>query len=165
MSLKPITLPDEKIIAYEEDVTAGDLKVNDAYDLALVEQKNGNYQLQLLMRLQFFFKDDGIAKWKNQDMKKFIQNWESVIRQYWDNKVITVTPKSKTVSLKLIFETQIEGVMLDHWEITVKKVPAGSTFRSYVQPKAGNVVLTENDNNVVVRKVKKVGGFQQHLSS
>ncbi len=44
-----------KLIAHEGDVTAGALSVNDAYDLTLYELPNGDYELVLFMKLQFFF--------------------------------------------------------------------------------------------------------------
>jgi len=153
-----------QMIATEADVTAGELKVNDAYDLTLLKKPDGNYELQLFMKIQFFFKDDGISRWNKLQQQAFITNWESIIRNSWDNIVIRVLSAGETVALKLKFQIQIDGFMLDHWEITVKKVPPGSTFRSYVDTYRGNVMLTENDNNIVIRHVAKKGNYRQTTS-
>jgi hypothetical protein len=155
----------EKVIAYEDGITGGVLKINDAYDLSLIQMPNGHYELRLFMKLQFFFKDDGINRWLKADKQKFITNWESRVRKIWDGHVLKLLSNSKPVRLKLDFQIQIDGIMFDHWEITVKKVPAGAVFRSFVRPGMKDVTLTENDNGVTVRKVRKVGGFQQITSA
>lgn len=162
MAAPDITKP--RMIATEADVTAGELKVNDAYDLTLLKNPDGNYELQLFMKLQFFFKDDGISRWSKAQQQKFIINWESAIRSSWDNVVVRILSGGQSVKLKVKFQFQIDGFMADHWEITVKKVPPGSTFRSYVNTSAGNVMLTENDNNIVVRHVAKNGSYRQTTS-
>jgi hypothetical protein len=72
---------------------------------------------------------------------------------------------NKQVKLKLDFDIQTDGIMFDHWEITVKKVPPGSVFRSFVRPGMRDVTLTENDNGVTVRKVRNSGNFQQITSA
>ena len=113
------------------------------------------------MKLQFFFKGDGINKWQEIDKLKFITNWESRVRQIWDGHTLKILSNNKPIKLKLDFHIQIDGIMFDHWEITVKKVPPGSTFRSFVRPGLKDVILTENDNGITVRKVRKIGGFQQ----
>lgn len=157
--------PGEKIITSESDVTGGVLKVNDAFDLFLVELPAGNYELRLFMKLQFFFIDDPMNKWKKSEEQKFIANWKLRVRKIWDGRLLKVLPSKKTVRLSLEFEIQIGGFMFDHWEISVKKVPAGSTFRSYVNPGKKNVMLTENDNGITIRNVRKVGNFQQITSA
>ncbi len=153
-----------QVIATEADVTAGELKVNDAYDLTLLKKPDGNYELQLFMKIQFFFQDDGVSRWNKSLQQTFITNWESAIRNSWDNTVIRILSGKESVKLKLKFQIQIGGFMFDHWEITVKKVPPGSTFRSYVNPHKGNVMLTENDNNIVIRHVQKKGSYKQTTS-
>jgi len=149
------------VITSESNITAGELKVNNAYDLTLLKNPDGNYELQLYMKLQFFFKNDGISKWNTTQQQTFLSNWELKVRNSWDNTVIKVLSGNKTVKLKLKFKIKVGGFMFDHWEITVKKVPAGSTFRSFVNPGKRNVMLTENDNKIVVRHTTKNGSFKQ----
>lgn len=155
----------EKIITSESDVTGGALKVNDAFDLFLVELPAGNYELRLFMKLQFFFIDDPMSKWTKSEEQRFISNWKSRVGKIWDGQLLKVLPSKKTVRLGLDFEIQIGGFMFDHWEISVKKVPAGSTFRCFVNPGKKNVMLTENDNAITIRNVRKVGNFQQITSA
>jgi hypothetical protein len=50
----PILNPGDKLITQERDVTGGVLKINDAYDLFLIQKQNGNYELRLFMKVQFF---------------------------------------------------------------------------------------------------------------
>ena len=119
--------PGEKIITSESDVTGGVLKVNDAFDLYLVELPTGNYELILFM--------NPMTKWKKSEEQKFIANWKARVRKIWDGRLLKVLPSKKTVRLGVEFEIQIGGFMFDHWEISVKKVPAGTTFRSYVNQK------------------------------
>lgn len=164
-NLSPKLKPGEKIIEQENGITGGVLKINDAFDLLLVQLVNGNYELRLFMKLQFYFKDDGINRWLKADKEKFITNWEKRVRTIWGGHVLKVLSSGKSIHLKLDFEIQIDGIMFDHWEITVRKVPSGSAFRSFVRPGMKDVTLTEADNGVTVRKVRKVGGFQQITSA
>jgi hypothetical protein len=157
--------PGEKFVEQEGGVQGGAPRINNAYDLQLIEHANGNYELRLFMKLQFFFKDDGMNKWKESEKKQFISSWELRVRKIWDGHLLKVLNNNKQVYLGLMFNIQVGGFMLDHWEITVKKLPAGTVFRSYVHPRAKNVMLTENDNNIVVRNVRNVGAYQQITST
>jgi len=93
-----------------------------------------------------------------------MQRWGRV-RKIWDGHVLKTLQNKKTIKLKLDYLFQIEGFMLDHWEITVKKVPAGTVFRSYVHPGKKDVMLTQNDNGVTIRKVRKAGSYKQITSA
>jgi len=44
----------EKIIAYEEGITGGALKVNDAYNISLIQMHNGHYELRLIYETSIF---------------------------------------------------------------------------------------------------------------
>lgn len=164
-SFAPNLNPGENLIAQERDVTGGALKISDAYDLFLIQDANGDYELRLFMKLQFYFKDDGMNKWSKPDKQAFIKSWENRVRQIWDGHILKTLSGNKKVKLKLAFEIQIDGIMFDHWEITVKKVPPGSVFRSYVRPGMKDVTLTENDNGVSVRKVRNTGSYRQITSA
>lgn len=164
-SFAPNLNPGETLIAQERDITGGALKISDAYDLLLIQKTNGDYELRLFMKLQFFFKDDGINRWSKSDKQAFIKSWKKRVRQIWDGHTLKTLSNNKQVKLNLSFETQIDGIMFDHWEITVKKVPPGSVFRSFVRPGMKDVTLTENDNGVTVRKVRKSGSYQQITSA
>lgn len=159
------TNPGEKIIKSENTIIGGDLKINDAFDLLLVQLSGGSYELRLFMKLQFFFKNSSMNKWTKKEKQQFVIEWEKQVRKIWDGHVIKVLTSRKTIKLKLDFLVQIDGFMLDHWEITVKKVPAGTVFRSYVHPGKKNVMLTENDNSVTIRKVRKAGSYRQLTSA
>lgn len=161
----PKLSPGEKIIQKEGSITGGGLKVSDAYDLILVQKSSSEYELRLFMKLQFFFKDDGINRWSKADQKKFIVDWENIVRKIWDGYILKILANGKTIKLKLEFEIQIAGFMFDHWEITVKKTPPGAVFRSFVRPGMKDVTLTENDNGITVRNVRAKGGFKQVTSA
>lgn len=155
----------ETVIEHEASITGGVLKINDAFDLSLVQLQQSGYELRLFMKLQFFFKDNGVNRWKESEKKKFITDWELRVRKIWDGHVLKILSGNRLIRLKLDFQTQIDGIMFDHWEITVKRVPAGTVFRSYVRPGMKDVMLTENDNGVTIRKVRKMGGFKQITSA
>ncbi len=159
-----ILIPAGEVVAHEGDVTGGDLKANDAYDLTLVRQADGNFILVMSMKLQFFFDDVGASKWTKEEKTKFVTDWERVVRATWDNMILKGLPNGKVVKLQVMFSTQIGGFMLDHWEISVRKTPAGSQFRSYVNTVTGNVALTINDNQVTVRSVRGQGNYSQVTS-
>ena len=46
-----------KLVHSENDIKAGILKVEDAYDLKLYLLPSGHYELVVFMKLQFFFEE------------------------------------------------------------------------------------------------------------
>ena len=135
----------ETLIEKEGDVTAGALDVNDAYDLALLRQPDGDYNLRLFMKVQFFFENHGHGEWTLADKRDYVRKWKRSVRRAWDRRLLRTLKGGQRVRLSLAFKTQIEGWMFDHWEITVHKVGATGGFRSYVQTGLGNVHITELD--------------------
>jgi hypothetical protein len=137
---------DEKLIASETDVTAGDLKVNDAYDLYLVQSTDGNYILIVFMKLQFFFKNHGKEKWTEIEKDNFINDLENAIKSVWGhNRILKILSDGKQIILQYRFENKKGGFMLDHWEITVHKIPSADFRQSFVHPFFGNVSLDSED--------------------
>jgi hypothetical protein len=134
-----------KLLVSEGDVTAGALVVNDAYDLALYEMSDGNYDLDLFMKIQFFFEDGDGGTWSSAEKNKFMQEWRVAVAGAWNNRRLHTTKNGKTVALSLRFAIQEGGWMLDHWELEVTKIKAGSFRTSYVNPRTGNVVLDSED--------------------
>jgi hypothetical protein len=139
----PVT---ETLLEHEGDVSSGALKVNDAFDLSLFSKSDGNYILGLFMKVQFFFIEESGLSWTQAEKNDFLQKWDREVRGAFDNQVIKVLSNGKTVLLRLSFEKQIEGFMLDHWEVTVHKVLNRSNLRSSVNTFSGNVDLTHLDN-------------------
>jgi len=134
------------ILAEEEDVTAGALSVNDAYDLKLSRTASGDYDLLCFMKLQFFFEDGTGGAWTAAEKAKFLKDWETVIKTSWGGRIIKVLPTSKKkVFLRFAFSIQEGGWMFDHWEISVTKITSGSFRTSYVRPSLGNVTLDSSD--------------------
>jgi len=136
----------EKLIAKEGDVTAGDLKVNDAYDLYIVQTTDDNYILIVFMKLQFFFKDHGKEKWTEIEKDDFINNLEAAVKNVWGhNRVLKTLSDGKQVTLQYRFENKKGGFMMDHWEITVHKIPFADFRQSCVYTFFGNVSLDSED--------------------
>lgn len=136
--------PGEKLIAFEKDVKAGPLAINDAFDLYFVETQTGHYKLIVFMKIQFFFEEGNGGKWQAQEKTQFINQWKSSIKSMWGGRLLkTLKESKKRISIEFRFETQIDGFMFDHWEITVEKVK--SFARSYVNPRTGNVKLDSLD--------------------
>ncbi len=106
---------------------------------------SGKFELVLFMKLQFFFEAGSGGKWTDQEPKKFMKDWEIVVKNYWSGRKIHQTKKGKDVSLRLDFRIQEGGWMFDHWEITVVKIASGTFRTSYVNPKMGNVMLDSED--------------------
>jgi peptidoglycan hydrolase-like protein with peptidoglycan-binding domain len=134
-----------KLLVSEGDVTAGALVVNDAYDLSLYELSDGNYELALFMKVQFFFEDGDGGAWSSAEKNKYMQDWKIAVTGAWSGRRLHTTQAGKTVSLVVQFAMQEGGWMADHWEIEVTKIKAGSFRTSYVNTKTGNVVLDSED--------------------
>lgn len=135
----------ETLIAHESNYTTGALKINDAYDLYLVKPASGGYRLIIFMKLQFFFQDSGKYKWSTVDKTKFVNDWRTAVKTKWGNRALKTLPSGKQIWLNFRFETQIDGWMYDHWEITVKKIKPGGFSQSYVTPGKGEVMLDSED--------------------
>jgi len=134
------------VVAQERDVTAGPLRVNDAYNLKLSRTSSGDYELLCFMKIQFFFKDGPDASWTGPEKKNFMKDWELTIKGAWGGQTIRVLPVSKkNILLRFGFSIQEGGWMFDHWEITVTKIKAGTFRTSYVTPSMGNVALDSED--------------------
>jgi hypothetical protein len=134
------------VLAEEEDVTAGDLRVNDAYDLKFSRLSTGDYELLCFMKIQFFFEDSADASWTDAEKKNFMKDWEVAVKTSWGGRVVKTLPTSKkNVFLRFGFSIQEGGWMFDHWEITVTKIKAGTFRTSYVQAGMGNVTLDSED--------------------
>jgi hypothetical protein len=134
-----------KLLVSEGDVTAGALVTNDAYDLSLYELSDGNYELELFMKIQFFFEDGDGGKWTAADKSRYMNDWKVAVTGTWSGRRLHTTKKGKAVSLSVQFALQEGGWMVDHWEIEVTKIKAGSFRTSYVNTKKGNVVLDSED--------------------
>lgn len=146
--MKLAVKPTETLIDYDTDIRGGTIGiagVNDAYDLYLYKISTGNLRLEVSMKIQFYFKDSGTNVWTPAQKTTFVKNWKSEIKKIWCNRVIKILPSGKKVHLDLDFDTQIGGRMLDHWEITVTRIPKGDFMRSSVNPLLGNVSLDSED--------------------
>lgn len=140
------------LLAEEDDVTAGSLRVNDAYDLKLKRLSTGDYELLCFMKLQFFFENSSGVAWTDKEKSKFIKDWEVAIKSAWSGRIIKTLPVSKKkVFLRFDFSIQEGGWMFDHWEITVTKIKAGSFRTSSVRSRLGNVTLDSEDLTPVTK--------------
>lgn len=136
--------PEPKLVAKETDVTAGELKVNDAYDLSLYQLPDGNYRLDLSMKLQFFFEDGSGGQWTEKEKIQYVQDWQKCIKSVWDGRSFSLD-NGKKVELNIDFDTQIEGWMADHWELTVDKIKPGFVQTSVTKFNKGNVYIDSED--------------------
>ncbi|MCX2764508.1 hypothetical protein [Aquimarina muelleri] len=146
--------PGEKLIAKETDYTSGSLGwfgrgVNDAYDLYLVEEVNGNYILVLFMKLQFLFEESPSLKWTTQEETLFIEDFKKKINQKWGGKrILKSLSKGKKITIDIRFDTWSGGWSIsEHWEITVEKIQKGGFSTSSVNPISGSVKLDSEDGN------------------
>lgn len=150
--------PGEIKIASESDLRAGTIGffgINDAFDLFLVKLKSGSYKLIVFMKIQFFFEDGDGGKWSLVDKNTFVNRWKMAIQGKWGNRTIKSLSGAKKVNIDFRFQTQIEGWMFDHWEITVEKVKKFAV--SSVNPITGNVLLDSLDLKLTLKK----GGKRQ----
>jgi RHS repeat-associated protein len=144
-------------VAQEDDVTAGPLRVNDAYDLALWENTAGAYSghcvLYVQMIVQFQFKDTDGAEWKDNNEKwDWLKDWKQEILDRWNGKFKFRVESGDNckcpngISVDFEIETLFEGASVrEHWEIKVKKIRRNTHRTSNVQPHLGNVNLDSED--------------------
>lgn len=142
----PFTLAaDEVCIDHETDITAGELDVNDAYDLYLIARGKPvrEYKLVCFMNLQFFFQDKN-GKWTDLQKQRFVNDWVAGVKSAWNRKLLRMLSNGVQVVLEFEFKTQVEGIwVFDHWEISVQKT--NSFEQSYVTPSRGSSQLDSMD--------------------
>jgi hypothetical protein len=136
-------------VAAESNVTAGALKVNDAYDLELLQLPNRDLELVLFMKIQFFFEEGSGGRWDASERQKFMSDWKVAVSTAWSQRNVRRLKRGNQVHLRVSFAIQEGGWMADHWEVTVTKVKPGEFRTSYVDPSMGNVVLDSEDLTLV----------------
>jgi hypothetical protein len=133
------------LLAREGNITAGVFEVNDAFDLTLYQMPDGHFEVVVFMKLQFFFKAGPGGRWTDTEQQTYVSGWRDAVQCAWSGRNIHRTGCGRNVSIRLDFEMQCGGWMLDHWEITVTKIPAGEFCHSYVNVRSGNVTLDSED--------------------
>lgn len=148
----------ETEVASEKDFRSGVIGVNgvnDAFDIYLASLKSGDYKLIIFMKVQFFFEEGNGGSWTNTEKVDFVNKWKSAIKQRWSGRTLKNLKSGKKITVDFRFETQIDGWMLDHWEISVEKVKSFAV--SSVNPISGNVNLDSLD----LKLIRKKGGAYQ----
>ena len=135
------------------------LDINNAFDLSLYQLPDGHYELVVFMKLQFFFSDDHPHTWESHEEDSFILNWQQAIHDVWGNKIIHTVSSGENVTITFDFHIQKGGIMWDHWEITVTKIPSGEFKFSFVEPDWNNVHLDSEDLTYVGRQRGAVHEF------
>ncbi|HKP60757.1 MAG TPA: hypothetical protein VJV78_28710 [Polyangiales bacterium] len=92
---------------------------------SVYELSDGNYELSLFMKIQFFFRDAAGQTWTAAERSAYMQNWKRAVSTAWNVRRLHTTKTGRQVSLTVSFETQEGGFMFDHWEIEVTKVASG----------------------------------------
>ena len=147
-----ILKPGEELIASEKNYRAvyiEPMSVDNAYDLYLVRVSSGNYILIVFMKLQFFFENNGKLKWTFFEKNSFISQWKDSIQTTWGGRTVKRLASGRTISVDFRFETQIEGWMRDHWELTVKRTRKWDAESSRTNAFLGNVYLESEDITLV----------------
>lgn len=150
-------MPTATLINQESDITAGALKVNDAYDLKFRKRSTGDYEVIVFMKLQFFFVGSGAHIWTAFEKTQYMKNWEKEIKKAWGGRILKILSTTKKIYIDFEFKIQEAGWMMDHWEITVEKIKPGGFSTSYVVPFAGSVKLDSED----LTSVSKAVGYKQ----
>lgn len=144
-----VLLAGESLIVRQTNITSGELKISNAYDLYLVKLASGNYRLIMFMKVQFFFENSGAQKWTASGKLSFVNRWRNAVKNKWGSRTIKTLSNGKKVKFELRFKTQIGGWMFDHWEITVRKIQPGGFRQSSVNPRWRNVSLDSEDLTLV----------------
>lgn len=145
----------DRLVSRQEGFESGR---NGNFDIALIERAAGHYDLEIFMKIQFYFidgdEDDSNwatateYEWSADERKKFMVTWYSNIKAAWSKRKIAVLSNKKPMSVCLQFYLQEAGWMWDHFEIDVIKIPAaGKHATSYVDRSvfSADVVLDSKD--------------------
>lgn len=154
-SIEPAVRP--MLLACERRVTAGTLTVNDAYDLLLYRLPDGHFEVVVFMKLQFFFEPGPGGDWTQAQQQRYVRDWRAAIESVWGGHRIHRTACGRSVALRFEFDIQVDGWMLDHWEITITKIVSGGFTPSCVDVRRTNVRLDSED----LSPVFKHGQLQQ----
>jgi hypothetical protein len=107
------------------------------------------------MTLQFQFEEaDNGLKWFLSEQKKFVDGAVAAIKSVWDNKWRITTSSTaphrrlRDVGVLFALKTYIDGWHSDDdFEITVKKVPAGTPDSAEVKYRLGNASMMNSAND------------------
>lgn len=127
----------------ETEVASDTWGLWEKYDLYLVRTPADDYRLVVYMKVQFFFEDDDA--WTKAAKRQFVTRWEQAVQSRWGNRTVKHLKNGKRVSLEFQLDTQIEGWMWDHWEISVTRIPKGAFRTSSVNWLTKNVTLDSED--------------------
>lgn len=157
------TPPGERtLIASDNAVTAGSLNVDDAYDLRLYKEADGNYTAEVYMKLDFDFRNgteaaDSPLNWSDAEKQQFIADYEASVEAVWDGHVLETLPDGSEVKLDVTLDSAERGVTGENWSVNVTKIEDGGFARSSVSPSGKSVNLDSED----ITLTTKSGGFQQ----
>ena len=135
----------KKLISQLKSARIESMDINNAFDLSLYQLPDGNYELSVLMKLQFFFTDNHPHYWEGNEQDCFILEWQDAIQEFWGNKIIHILPAGNSIKLTFDFLIQKGGWMFDHWEITVTKIASQEFKVSFTDPDRNNVHLDSED--------------------
>lgn len=121
------------IIAHELNVKPRPNMVP-AFDAALVRTTNGDYRLQITMRLEFWFLD-GLASWTKQEKGEFVAAFDRQVRAVWEGQTIGTIGVGTPVSLNLRLAYRPDWLLFGltewkgqkpHWNVEVMKLRSGA---------------------------------------
>ena len=74
-----------------------------SFDASLVRVGWRDYRLEVHMRLEFTFSDNGDDVWRHREQTDFVRRFESQVKAAWDGVMIGQTQSSEPVELELKF--------------------------------------------------------------
>lgn len=116
----------------------------EAFTQILYELPNGDFELLIKMKVQFFFKSGSGGSWTAQEKIDFMRDWKVAVSSFWSVGNL-VSPEGRRARLVIQIITQDGGWMWDNFEIEVKKIKSGDFAVSWVQPLLGNSGLDSED--------------------
>ena len=118
---------------------------NGNFDLSLFCDSSGAYNLEVFLKVQFFFVDgdedkSGWSKldppeWTACERKLFITTWHKTIKDRWSSSSGGKLSDGGKLTVFVNFHIQEGGWMWDHFEIDVVKIPKAGFETSSVQRK------------------------------
>lgn len=142
-----IICPGDTLIA-DETVKIGN---NGLFNGRLVQRSQGRFDLEVFMKVQFFFMDGKEtdfaspqeARWTSAERESYIRRWHQIIKSKWDRQNVgrisknfvigmpghnTDTDPACTVDVEFNFVLQDGGWLMDHFEVEVFKIPSSERF-------------------------------------
>lgn len=173
-----LVISDPRLVVRTGDKLYADEPVKVSYgdfDGKLIKRKSGVWDIEVFMKLQFFFEkgsrsqfkrmeSDKSHKWTETEKHKFMRDWHTNVRKAWNRKNVAKLADKKPFNVTCNFYLQEGGWLWDHFEIDVTKSPFMTGGQANVLPRPfdGDVQLEDMSATPVSKSIADIVGEPSH---